>query len=80
MMHDKALVTEKLRKWERFLQEYALPTWDMLPGIDLYMDQAGKSIWKGNRICSRIDFCTVHLSAHAGLWKRCRISGTGPEQ
>ena len=39
MMHDKALVTEKLRKWERFLQEYALPTWDMLPGIDLYMDQ-----------------------------------------
>ena len=39
-----------------------------------------QSIWKGNRICGRIDFCTVHLSAHAGLWKRCRISGTGPEQ
>lgn len=39
MMHDKALVAEKLRKWERFLQEYELPAWDMLPGIELYMDQ-----------------------------------------
>lgn len=39
MMHDKALVTEKLRKWEGFLQEYELPAWDMLPGIELYMDQ-----------------------------------------
>lgn len=39
MMHDKALVAEKLRKWEGFLQEYELPTWDMLPCIELYMDQ-----------------------------------------
>lgn len=39
MMHDKALVAEKLRKWERFLQEYELPAWDKLPGIELYMDQ-----------------------------------------
>ncbi len=39
MMHDKALVAEKLRKWEGFLQEYELPAWDMLPGIELYMDQ-----------------------------------------
>ena len=34
-----ALVAEKLRKWEGFLQEYELPAWDMLPGIELYMDQ-----------------------------------------
>ena len=33
MMHDKALVTEKLRKWERFLQEYALPTWICFPAL-----------------------------------------------
>ncbi len=39
MTHDKALVAEKLRKWEGFLQEYELPTWDMLPCIELYMDQ-----------------------------------------
>lgn len=39
MTCDKALVTEKLRKWEGFLQEYELPAWDMLPGIELYMDQ-----------------------------------------
>ena len=39
MTHDKALVAKKLRKWEGFLQEYELPTWDMLPCIELYMDQ-----------------------------------------
>lgn len=38
-MHDKALVREKLLRWEGVLQQYELPTWDMLPGIDLYMDQ-----------------------------------------
>lgn len=38
-MHDKTLVREKLLRWESVLQQYELPSWDMLPGIDLYMDQ-----------------------------------------
>ena len=39
MTQDKAFVAEKLRTWESLLQGYELPTWDMLPGIELYMDQ-----------------------------------------
>ncbi len=38
-MFDKALVMEKLQGWEKALLDYALPEWDALPTLPLYMDQ-----------------------------------------
>ena len=37
--YDKDLVVEKLNKWDGFLAEHALPSWEQLPTFDLYMDQ-----------------------------------------
>ena len=39
MHYDKALVAEKLLRWERFLHDFRLPDWNELPKIALYMDQ-----------------------------------------
>ena len=39
MNYDKALVAGKLRRWDRFVQEYHLPLWDEIPDIGLYMEQ-----------------------------------------
>lgn len=39
MTFDKALIAGKLRRWEKFLNEYRLPDWEELPNIGLYMDQ-----------------------------------------
>ena len=39
MTFDKALIAGKLRRWERYLDEYRLPAWEELPDIGLYMDQ-----------------------------------------
>lgn len=39
MRYDKALVAEKLLRWERFMGAFRLPAWDDLPRIPLYMDQ-----------------------------------------
>lgn len=39
MTFDKALIAGKLRRWERYLDEYRLPAWEELPNIGLYMDQ-----------------------------------------
>ena len=39
MQYDKALVADKLLRWERFLDGFRLPGWDELPKIALYMDQ-----------------------------------------
>ena len=39
MQYDKALVAEKLLRWERFLHDFRLPDWNELPKIALYMDQ-----------------------------------------
>ena len=39
MTFDKALIAGKLRRWEKYLDEYRLPAWEELPDIGLYMDQ-----------------------------------------
>ncbi len=37
--YDCALVSAKLRRWEKFMKDYRLPDWDELPDFGLYMDQ-----------------------------------------
>ena len=39
MTFDKALIAGKLRRWEKYLDEYRLPAWEELPDIGLYMAQ-----------------------------------------
>ncbi len=39
MVHDKALVAGKLRRWEKYLNDYRLPAWEEIPNIGLYMEQ-----------------------------------------
>jgi hypothetical protein len=36
---DKALIAGKLRRWEKYLDEYKLPDWEDIPDIGLYMEQ-----------------------------------------
>ena len=37
--YDNALVAGKLRRWERYLDEYRLPDWEEIPDLGLYMEQ-----------------------------------------
>lgn len=39
MQYDKELVAGKLRRWEKYLNNYRLPEWESIPNIGLYMDQ-----------------------------------------
>ena len=39
MHYDRERVVQRMRKWETYLNEHALPSWDELPALDLYMDQ-----------------------------------------
>ncbi|MCR5649274.1 MAG: DUF1836 domain-containing protein [Oscillospiraceae bacterium] len=39
MTFDKALIAGKLRRWEKYLDEYKLPDWEDIPDIGLYMEQ-----------------------------------------
>lgn len=39
MSYDLKLINEKINKWDYYLNEYKLPSWEMLPTIGLYMDQ-----------------------------------------
>ena len=39
MPYDKALIAGKLRRWEKYLDSYRLPTWDEIPDFGLYMEQ-----------------------------------------
>ena len=39
MEFDKQLVAGKLRRWEKYIDEYRLPNWDDIPDIGLYMEQ-----------------------------------------
>ena len=39
MTYNKELIAGKLRRWERYLDDYRLPTWGEIPDIGLYMDQ-----------------------------------------
>ena len=39
MHYDRERVVQRMRKWEAYLKEHALPLWEELPQLDLYMDQ-----------------------------------------
>lgn len=39
MEYDKELIAAKLRRWEKYLESYTLPTWKDIPDIGLYMEQ-----------------------------------------
>ena len=39
MNYDKPLVAGKLRRWETYLNNYRLPTWEQIPDLGLYMEQ-----------------------------------------
>lgn len=39
MDFDQTVVVGKLRRWERYLEEFRLPVWSEIPDIGLYMDQ-----------------------------------------
>ena len=39
MTFDKQLVAGKLRRWEKYLNDYSLPAWEEIPNFGLYMDQ-----------------------------------------
>ena len=39
MAYDAALIAQKLRRWEKYLVNYTLPTWQELPDFGLYMEQ-----------------------------------------
>ncbi|MCR5673838.1 MAG: DUF1836 domain-containing protein [Lachnospiraceae bacterium] len=39
MNFDKDLVAGKLRRWEKYLEEFTLPAWKEIPDIGLYMEQ-----------------------------------------
>ena len=39
MAYDKALIAGKLRRWDKYLISYRLPTWEEIPDIGLYMEQ-----------------------------------------
>ena len=38
-MFDNDLVAAKLRRWEKYLERYRLPSWEDIPDIGLYMEQ-----------------------------------------
>ena len=39
MIYDAKLMTAKLNRWENYMDNYQLPTWEELPDLELYMDQ-----------------------------------------
>lgn len=39
MEFDKQLIAAKLRRWEKYLENYRLPAWRDIPDIGLYMEQ-----------------------------------------
>ena len=39
MSYDSALVAAKLRRWEKYLNEFRLPAWEEIPDFGLYMEQ-----------------------------------------
>lgn len=39
MNFDKPLIAAKLRRWEKYLDDYKLPAWKDIPDIGLYMEQ-----------------------------------------
>lgn len=39
MHYDRERIVQRMRKWEHYLNEHALPSWEELPALELYMDQ-----------------------------------------
>jgi hypothetical protein len=39
MIYDAKLMSAKLYRWENYMDNYQLPTWEELPDLELYMDQ-----------------------------------------
>lgn len=39
MLYDNDYIESKLRRWERYLNEYRLPAWEEIPDLGLYMEQ-----------------------------------------
>ena len=39
MPYSEALIAFKLRKWEKYLNNYRLPKWEEIPNLGLYMEQ-----------------------------------------
>lgn len=39
MEHDTAYIEMKLRRWEKYINEYRLPAWEEIPDLGLYMEQ-----------------------------------------
>lgn len=39
MIYDAKLMAAKLNRWENYMDNYQLPTWEELPDLELYMDQ-----------------------------------------
>ena len=39
MQYDNDLIAGKLRRWEKYLEDYKLPAWNEIPNLGLYMEQ-----------------------------------------
>ena len=39
MSYDSRLVAAKLRRWEKYIDNYQLPNWEQIPDLGLYMEQ-----------------------------------------
>ncbi|MBO6060638.1 MAG: DUF1836 domain-containing protein [Clostridia bacterium] len=39
MEYDNAFIEKKLRRWEKYINEYRLPAWEDIPDLGLYMEQ-----------------------------------------
>ena len=39
MEFDKALIAGKLRRWEKYINNFRLPAWELIPDIGLYLEQ-----------------------------------------
>jgi len=39
MGYDKELIAGKLRRWEKYIENYSLPAWEAIPNFGLYMEQ-----------------------------------------
>ena len=39
LIYNKELIAGKLRRWERYMHNYKLPSWEEIPDFGLYMEQ-----------------------------------------
>ena len=39
MQYDNGFIEKKLRRWEKYLNEFRLPAWEDIPDLGLYMEQ-----------------------------------------